>query len=1520
LPTLEDRKFELKQKRSDALMAKINVLRARDGSVAPPIASMKEEDAFNLGLLFGASRNENINWNAMGVEGLIRCYYEIIYKLNGKVRNNIIKVGTATGSASVVHNTTNRSGLQSAVSWLSEGQAFKSGFYVGWDNLDTEANEESNMTKKQRLNNVLSMGRKGDLDVPMTDGWTNLALQLSVADCSTSFTSNQDPVLKFNSTTNKVESVAPDNNYTSSILYLIDNFNAVIGAESPKGPHILAIPFGSIPPDWTNYTNDTLLGKRHRDVAPYQYTPPSSETTTSGGGTDSSGKTIPTKSKTTYIDGSIQYGNNTWDTNDQIPNRPMDQTPYPSNYTPTPDFWDSNYETSAQTIISRINDIITYINFTKITNFTYLVNHRIVPGIDPAYNPNDSTSNIGTSWSLQNDWVIQLTNIKNRIQQSIDFISQHKNGSNTTKIESRVVVDIELFEVQSLIAGWKNTCSLLANTVDSLFGDVRNPLSLVGHRFLWIRTLIHAVEGTMTAINSTTMAIDFMNKKLKKSEDELYMFGILEDEFIPTPLVVGVEPYPVLNAATFEMEIGGWLVAWGGQEHCTGYDVWKSDDYNPATKNGTWKKIEASHTQYTMSDVNANTGKVFTYIIDTNVPHIPNDVDPATVTHPYYRVKAYDQNGGLDDYSRKNATSMYSDPLNPAAFPLGGAANAGNNGPRTTPSVTTTDAGPTIPSNTLFWVTNHNGGEAEDFERRVFKSEAPYDSIASNLIVFVDGKFKNQGAIGTGDYSLIDTYKIRFHESIPLNSEVNLVVGLRSFSSKNDGFSGGVDYYNDLLSLTGISDGDIYKVEVDPANTYWQWSQSLGAWNQISNPSISSSWKEPVNTFTQLPTTLNADGDIRLVLDTSIMFRWSGSKQAWMKVSGSTGGGWLTPIDTTDDLDDIDQATLNNGTIVFVISEESLFRWSIGQKQWIKITGSGSTNWKNPVNIVDQLPKTGNTEGDIRLVLTENKIYRWFAWEQEWKTTRAEADMAHTQLNDLDWEAVDDHDVRYYPKEMIDDTNVQFEERLKLLELLKPKDAEPLSGDFDFTGTRLYEGYLSTSDSILRYENLRHGDYFNRIIKDASFILSNTNTQQFRDADKGKLYCLINNITVDEFNLAEWFDESKRESGQVYPRKFGLNNIIEILSVGPYNQYATYQRADFQLNISPSLLKQGENKIQLIHELMNQANDIYKTDEVIIFWDEFDGNMGFKEIYLDEVSLVSNKYLSGIRYYSLGDKFRLRFEAENLFNNTYTMDKQIYIGIEEFAITPKYVNYKDVHVLGQPEPRIGENIFYLEEMTLSQTDIYNSLPTLKLQATNPFTTYTQNKNNTNFLINTIDRKATDKEENFVDEYYRLPLGNYTSPPSQINGVWNSSNILTTSDLQIFNGRLIYPSENFSKYKPTQTANYSTFTGPKSYIRAFKDIKPHNNGKFFITNYRTSDPNIKIEIKLPGQTGWLNLGKLYNVATFTGIDGDGCLITNTGEKYEWTSGEFSMANSDYMVMVRVTLYAKTNYISLMKLEW
>ena len=72
-------------------------------------------------------------------------------------------------------------------------------------------------------------------------------------------------------------------------------------------------------------------------------------------------------------------------------------------------------------------------------------------------------------------------------------------------------------------------------------------------------------------------------------------------------------------------------------------------------------------------------------------------------------------------------------------------------------------------------------------------------------------------------------------------------------------------------------------------------------------------------------------------------------------------------------------------------------------------------------------------------------------------------------------------------------------------------------------------------------------------------------------------------------------------------------------------------------------------------------------------------------------------------------------------------------------------------MLGSPVARIGEDVYYLNTLELTQDGTYSHIPNLKLEAKNPFTIYQHSKTNTDILINTVDVKATPLVEQFVDE-------------------------------------------------------------------------------------------------------------------------------------------------------------------------
>ena len=180
-------------------------------------------------------------------------------------------------------------------------------------------------------------------------------------------------------------------------------------------------------------------------------------------------------------------------------------------------------------------------------------------------------------------------------------------------------------------------------------------------------------------------------------------------------------------------------------------------------------------------------------------------------------------------------------------------------------------------------------------------------------------------------------------------------------------------------------------------------------------------------------------------------------------------------------------------------------------------------------------------------------------------------------------------------------------------------------------------------------------------------------------------------------------------------------------------------------------------------------------------------------------------------------------------------------------------------------------------------------------------------------------------ELFQDENYRLPdTFNFDDKTAAVTGNWDSTAVLTNGDAQVFNGKLIVGSVNYTTgYLPVQNtnANYSTFSGDQVYYRAIQQANtPHSNGTLFLEGITSADIGSKVDvyIKLPTQTGWLDLSKDYLAASFTGADGDGAKTSmtdaNGGVQIGWTAGTFSTADSGYRYYVKVVIHDATVQIT------
>ena len=514
-----------------------------------------------------------------------------------------------------------------------------------------------------------------------------------------------------------------------------------------------------------------------------------------------------------------------------------------------------------------------------------------------------------------------------------------------------------------------------------------------------------------------------------------------------------------------------------------------------------------------------------------------------------------------------------------------------------------------------------------------------------------------------------------------------------------------------------------------------------------------------------------------------------------------------------------------------------------------------------------------------------------------------------------------------------ENVKVSLEELDMAVEDLMPANAGTLEAKAltIFGGTTVkYAGYVSQGNV-----NYKPGDpagsLIGYIIKDAIFSLQTpTPSTAVNYGDKGTLDAYVNGwsgisgfsgfsgIMMDSFNLLGNFNEAHRSGNQVYPPANSPSGFVTIQSVGKYNNFSKWQKLNALLNITSANLRQGWNWLCLMHTLpSNQTSTPFD-----VFYDTDVGpDPSAAGLSLAESAPVY-RYLSGVKFYTIGSTFLIGVIGANCFNNVYVLSPINYAGFT--GIPDGSIAWSDPTVTGvSSPPAVGDTMTVTNKvLTISISNVRNIDTRLICTPVDPYGSYAPIQSpSVNRLVDTYGTTSTTLFEYFDDENRRLPIGAYDAVPAPITGQWTSSNVLLNGNAQVYNGSLYYPTINFSTYLPAQAEDYSAFAGNQVYYRAvYHAAWPHNNGVLELGGLTGIDVapvgtgSVNVEIKLPTQTGWLDLGTNYIQATFTGSDGDGCRTSQSGSSWGWTSGTFSTGLSGFMYIFRITLRDATRSVT------
>lgn len=236
---------------------------------------------------------------------------------------------------------------------------------------------------------------------------------------------------------------------------------------------------------------------------------------------------------------------------------------------------------------------------------------------------------------------------------------------------------------------------------------------------------------------------------------------------------------------------------------------------------------------------------------------------------------------------------------------------------------------------------------------------------------------------------------------------------------------------------------------------------------------------------------------------------------------------------------------------------------------------------------------------------------------------------------------------------------------------------------------------------------------------------------------------------------------------------------------------------------------------------------------------------------------------------------------------------------------------------------------------------------------------TQTSTQSYLFVNPAEEPSTETFESFNTETYRYISSYAASTPAVPvipagGNIYNSAALLASSDgnAQVVQGRIIYPQTDFSSgllIRPaTASANYFTVQGgdpgnhKRRYVRAFNTGIPRNTGRLRIIGLAFSafdaglniiDPlevsdhtgGAIVQIKVPGSTGWLDLGRANGVPDLNkAADFRGCRTGIVGDTYSFDTGSFTADNGSgkFLLFVRVTFIKGVAGLALScrSIEW
>jgi hypothetical protein len=321
----------------------------------------------------------------------------------------------------------------------------------------------------------------------------------------------------------------------------------------------------------------------------------------------------------------------------------------------------------------------------------------------------------------------------------------------------------------------------------------------------------------------------------------------------------------------------------------------------------------------------------------------------------------------------------------------------------------------------------------------------------------------------------------------------------------------------------------------------------------------------------------------------------------------------------------------------------------------------------------------------------------------------------------------------------------------------------------------------------------------------------------------------------------------------------------------------TYRTGSWR--VATSDMVRGYNVITVEHET-DSGTQVTNVQEFIL--DDDNTSTSFSGEVLDTLNMTGSVHLSGVEYHT-GGTAQYNINIDNAYRNTY--DDTDAISFNETNVNN--LSNEDLSASGGDEAK--QHVINNKSVTISNSRKINSTIGVTTTVNRTVQSDLTSSGGTiaGILMDPTSANSTDLIEYFNDEAKRIHGGSNFN--NDLSSNWDETESLVGADanyndgLQITEGKLYYPGgASISNYAtaqaPSGNPNYGSASGVRHYWRLFTNgvatsaFRLLIQGDFTLISDATifsGSPNnqIKVAIRWPSQTGWLDLEVEFNEGDF-----------------------------------------------------